>query len=68
LLEKTTTTPRNRIPKYTQMLFKSGDISYPFSVHNLRRYFITKTVKGITVDEPIPFSRKIHKNVSTTLG
>jgi site-specific recombinase XerD len=58
----------NVVRKYTQKLFDNKVIGCPFSVHDLRHYFITKNGKDLTIEEFVKFSRKIHKNVSTTLS
>jgi hypothetical protein len=58
----------NTVRKYTQKLFDNKVIGCPFSVHDLRHYFITKNGKDLTIEEFVKFSRKIHKNVGTTLS
>jgi site-specific recombinase XerD len=58
----------NTVSGYTKKLFKKGKIRSPFSAHDLRHYYITKNGKDLTLEEFIKFSRKIHKNVSTTIG
>jgi integrase len=58
----------NTIMKYTRKLFKEGKIGSPFSPHDIRHWYITTKGKGLTMEEFIKFSRKIHKNVNTTLN
>jgi integrase len=58
----------NIILKYTKKLFKEGKIGSQFSPHDIRHYFITKNGKDLTMEDFIKFSRKIHKNINTTLG
>jgi site-specific recombinase XerD len=58
----------NIILKYTGKLFKEGKIGSKFSPHDIRHYFITKNGKDLTMEDFIKFSRKIHKNINTTLG
>jgi integrase len=58
----------NIVRKYTQKLFDNKVIGCSFSVHDLRHYFITKNGKDLTIEEFVKFSRKIHKNVGTTLS
>jgi integrase len=57
----------NTIVKYTKKLFKEGKIGSPFPPHDIRHWYITTKGKGLTMEEFIKFSRKIHKNVNTTL-
>jgi hypothetical protein len=58
----------NIIRKYTQKLYDDKIIGCPYSVHDLRHYFITKNGKDLSIEDFVKFSRKIHKNVSTTLS
>jgi site-specific recombinase XerD len=58
----------NTIVKYTKKLFKEGKTGSPFSPHDIRHWYITTKGKGLTIEEFIKFSRRIHKNVNTTLN
>jgi site-specific recombinase XerC len=56
------------IVKYTKKLYEKKSISCPFSVHDLRRFYIHKEGEKYNLDGFIKFSKTIHRNVSTTLG
>jgi site-specific recombinase XerD len=56
------------VRRYTKKLYENKVISCPFSVHDLRHFYITKNGKDLTIEEFIKFSRGIHKNVTTTLS
>jgi site-specific recombinase XerC len=58
----------NIIIKYTTNLYKDGKVGSPFSVHDIRHYFITKNGKDLTMEQFIKFSRKLHKNINTTIS
>jgi integrase len=58
----------NTIVKYTKKLFKAGKTGSPFSPHDIRHWYITTEGKGLTMEEFIRFSRRVHKNVNTTLN
>jgi site-specific recombinase XerD len=68
ILNLSKSTIQNIIQRYSNKLFKNRIIGSPFSVHDLRHYYITKNGKDLTIEEFIKFSRKIHKNISTTLS
>jgi hypothetical protein len=53
--------------RYSNKLFNEGKIGSAFSPHDIRHYFITKNGKDLSIEEFIKLSRKIHKNVNTTL-
>jgi integrase len=58
----------NTVIRYTTKLFNDGVIGCAFSPHDLRHYYITKNGKDLSLGDFIKFSRRIHKNVNTTLG
>jgi hypothetical protein len=58
----------NIVLKYTGKLFREGKIGSQFSCHDIRHFYITENGKGLTMEDFIKFSRKIHKNVTTTIG
>jgi hypothetical protein len=62
------TTIITTVRRYTKILYENKIISCPFSVHDLRHFYITKNGKDLTIGEFIKFSRGIHKNVTTTLS
>jgi integrase len=69
LLKLSTVTITNIIKKYTHKLFEKQVLSCEFSVHDLRRFFIMKGMRNCKNGvEILNFSRKIHKNISTTFG
>jgi integrase len=65
-LKKETIT--NIVLKYTGKLFREGKIGSQFSCHDIRHYFITENGKGLVMEDFIKFSRKLHKNINTTIG
>jgi integrase len=58
----------NTVLKYSRKLFREGKIGSPFSCHDIRHYFIAEKGKGLVMEDFIKFSRKIHKNVMTTIN
>jgi hypothetical protein len=69
MLSLTTSTISNKIQRYTQKLFNEGIISCSFSIHDLRRLYIRINLNECkNGTEILNFSRKIHKNLSTTIG
>jgi hypothetical protein len=69
MLSLTTSTISNKIQKYTKKLFNEGIISCSFSIHDLRRLYIRINLNECkNGTEILNFSRKIHKNLSTTIG
>lgn len=69
VMELSRSTIINRIKKYTIKLFNDHKISCKFSVHDIRRYYISKNLRNCKNGEEIfKFSRTIHKNITTTMG
>jgi hypothetical protein len=69
VLKLSTSTVINIIRKYTQKLFDKGLVTCPFSVHDLRRLYIRINLNECkNGTEILNFSRKIHKNLNTTIG
>jgi hypothetical protein len=58
----------NVFKRYTKILHENRKISCPFSVHDLRRYFIDEKAKKMNTKEFLEFSLKIHKSPMTTFG
>jgi hypothetical protein len=68
VLGKRSVTLSNVIRKYSIRLFEKREISCPFSVHDIRRYFIDTKADKLSHKEFIQFSRSLHKDVATTDG
>jgi hypothetical protein len=54
--------------EYSNKLFNEGKIRCPFFPHDIRYYYITKNGKDLSMKDFIKFSRRIHKNMNTTIS
>jgi len=69
IIKKNTKSASSMIIKYTTRLFNNGKISCNFSLHDLRRDCILRTMKkGKSAEQFIKDSKKFHGSINTTMS